>query len=153
MLLVHEDGDAEEMALSDALQRAKEQELDLIEISPKARPPVVKIGDFGQYLYHLKKKERKQRVHSKRKEMKMLRFSFRTEKHDIDRVVNRATDFLGERHMVKLAIRLRGREFTNIDYAKKKLHTVVQSLSEVSEVEQEMKRQGNQFIVVLKPKR
>lgn len=141
------------MKIEEALAKARAEEVDLIEISPKANPPVVKMGNFGQHLYHLQKKERKQRVHSKQREVKMLRMSFRTEKHDIDRIIDRTKEFLGERHMVKLVIRLRGRELTNTTYAKEKLSGVVKSLADVAEVDQEMKRQGNQFIVVLRPKR
>ncbi|HCI03295.1 MAG: translation initiation factor IF-3 [Euryarchaeota archaeon] len=145
--------DAEEMTPEEAIVRAKEQELDLIEVSPKAKPPVVKIGDFGQYLYQIKKKERKQRSHSKPTEVKTLRMSFRTDTHDIDRLKERAQEFMGERHLVKFVIQLRGRELTNKAYAKEKLLGVVKDLANVSEVEQEIKPQGNQFIVILRPKR
>lgn len=153
VLLVYEDGSTARVSSQEALQLARAKEFDLIEISPKAHPPVVKMGNFGQHLYHLQKKERKQRVHSKQREVKMLRMSFRTEKHDLDRIVERTKEFLGERHMVKLVIRLRGRELTNTSYAKEKLTGVVASLADSAEVDQEMKRQGNQFIVVLRPKR
>jgi len=83
----------------------------------------------------------------------MLRFGFRTEKHDLDRLVDRAKEFLAERHMVKLSVRLRGRELTNKDYAITKMKGLIQQLSDVSEVEQEIKPQGNQFIAVVRPKR
>tara|TARA_Y100000310_G_C20406365_1_gene679846 strand:- start:155 stop:700 length:546 start_codon:yes stop_codon:yes gene_type:complete len=145
--------DAVELSIEDALKRAQEAEMDLIEISPKAKPPVVKITDFGRFMYQLKKKEQKQKSHNKQTEVKMLRFGFRTEKHDLDRIVERAREFLGERHMVKLVVRLRGREMTNKDYAKDKLKTLVVQLADVSEVEQEVKPQGNQFSVILRVKR
>ena len=83
---------SEEMTPEEAIIRAKEQELDLIEVSPKAKPPVVKIGDFGQYLYQIKKKEQKQRSHSKPTEVKTLRMSFRTDTHDINRLKERAKE-------------------------------------------------------------
>lgn len=152
VLLVEEEK-AESLSLEDAIARAREQELDLIEVSPKAKPPVVKIGDFGQYLYQLKKKERKQRAHSKPTEVKTLRLSFRTDRHDIERILDRAREFFSERHMVKLAVRLRGREFTNKSYAREKLNGMVQELEDVSSVEREIRMQGNQFIVILKPRR
>lgn len=143
----------EEMTAEQALARAKEQELDLIEISPKAVPPVVKITDFGRYMYQLKKKEQKQKSHSKQTEVKMLRFGFRTEQHDLDRIAERAREFLAERHLVKLVVRLRGREMTNKDYARQKLYNVVQSLLDVAEIEQEMRTQGNQFNMVVRGKK
>ena len=153
VLLVDFEGEPKELSLQEALLQARTQELDLIEISPKARPPVVKIGDYGNYLYQLQKKEKRQRSHNKQTEVKMLRFSFRTDTHDLDRIVERAREFLDERHMVKLAVRLRGREMTNKDFAANKLRNLIGKLSDFSETEQEVKMQGNQFIAVLRPKK
>ena len=152
VMVISDDGTTEVMATSVALERAKAAEMDLIEVSPKAVPPVVKIGDFGHYLYQMQKKEKKQKAHSKQSETKMLRFGFRTEKHDLDRLADRAKEFLAERHMVKVAVRLRGRELTNKDYAIQKLKGLMNDLAGSADVEQEIKSQGNQFIVVMKPK-
>ena len=66
VLLVDDEGNTEVLAVADALQRAQDEELDLIEVSPKAKPPVVKIGDFGQYLYQIKKRSKK-RIQSKQR--------------------------------------------------------------------------------------
>ncbi|MBT5237254.1 translation initiation factor IF-3 [Candidatus Peregrinibacteria bacterium] len=145
--------DSEEMSIAEAIAKAQAEDMDLIEISPNAKPPIVKITDFGRFMYAQKKKEQKQKAHNKQTEVKMLRFSFRTEKHDLDRIVSRAKEFLEERHLVKLVVRLRGREMTNKDYAKKKLMGLVEDLKEVSDVEQEVKPQGNQFTVIVRPKR
>ncbi len=148
------DGEESEiLSIEDAIARAREQEMDLIEISPKAEPPVVKITDFGRFMYQLKKKEQKQKSHNKQTEVKMLRFSFRTEKHDLDRIADRAREFLDERHLVKLVVRLRGREMTNKDYAKQKLWGLTQQLADVSDIEQEIRPQGNMFSVIVRPKR
>ncbi len=152
VLLVGENG-AETISREDALQRARRSGYDLIEVSPKAQPPVVKIGDFGQFLYQLKKKEQKQRAHSKQTEVKTLRLSFRTDRHDIERLLTRAREFFSERHLVKFVIRLRGIELTNKSYAREKLAAIVRDLSDASEVEKEILPQGNQFIVVLRGKR
>lgn len=152
VLLVDEE-ESVRLTVEQAIARAKEQDLDLIEISPKANPPVVKITDFGRYMYQQKKKEQKQKAHNKQTEVKMLRFSFRTEKHDLDRILDRAREFLEERHLVKLVVRLRGREMTNKDYARKKLQGLVLELAEVSDIEQEVKGQGNQFTAIVRPKR
>lgn len=153
VLLVHPDASAEVLPIDIALARAREQELDLIEVAPKANPPVVKIGDIGHYLYQVQKKERKQRAHGKHTEVKTLRFGFRTEKHDIGRLLERAREFLAERHLVKFTVRLRGREMTNKEYASQKLRNVIAMLEDAAEVEQEIKLQGNQFIVVLRGRR
>ena len=151
VLLVSDDA-AEKMSVQEALQKAKEAELDLIEVSPKAEPPVVKIGDFGRFLYQLQKKERKQRSHSKQVETKTLRFGFRTEKHDLERLLERAREFFAERHWVKLTVRLRGRELGNKDYARQKMRSLLEQLQDAGELEQDIKLQGNQFIALLRPR-
>ncbi|MBI1934742.1 translation initiation factor IF-3 [Candidatus Peregrinibacteria bacterium] len=153
MLLVSADGTTETMSSADALARARAQELDLIEISPKASPPVVKMGDVGHYLYQVQKKEKKQRSHSKQSEVKMLRFGFRTDKHDLERLLLRAREFFQEKHLVKFVVRMRGRELSNKDYASQKLRGAIAGLQDVADIEQEVKLQGNQFIVVLCPRK
>jgi len=150
--LVSEQG-AQRMPTPEALQRARDLGLDLIEVSPKAVPPVVKIGDYGSYLYQLKKKEKRQKAHSKQTEVKAIRFGFRTDTGDLDRQANRSREFLAERHMVKVTIVLRGRELSNKEYGITKLNKFVASLADVSEVDQSVKRQGNHFIVILRPKK
>jgi len=151
-LFVSEQG-AEKMTTAAALELARQQGLDLIEVSPKAVPPVVKIGDYGSYLYQLKKKEKRQKAHSKQTEVKVIRFGYRTDTGDLDRQASRSREFLAERHMVKVMIVLRGRELSNKEYGISKLNKFVQSLSDVSEVDQTVKRQGNNFIVILRPKK
>ncbi len=152
VLLIDDEGAAEKLTIQEALARAVEAEVDLIEVSPKAEPPVVKLGNFGHYLYQLQKKEKKQKAHSKQTETKMLRFGFRTEKHDLDRLADRAKEFLADRDMVKFAVRLRGRELTNKDYAIQKLKALMEAMKDVADVEQDVKMQGNQFIAVMRPK-
>jgi translation initiation factor IF-3 len=150
---VNDEGVTEKMTTVDALARAKEQGFDLIEVSPKAVPPVVKIGDYGSYLYRLKKKEKQQKAHSKQTEVKAIRFGFRTDTGDLDRQAARSREFLAERNMVKVGIVLRGRELSNKEYGIDKLKKFVESLADVSEVDQPIKRQGNQYIVILRPKK
>lgn len=153
MMLVSDDGATRTLPTKIALEEARTQGFDLIEVSPKAQPPVVKIGEFGHFLYQLQKKERKQRSHSKQVEVKMLRLGFRTDKHDINRLIGRAREFFDERHLVKFNMRLRGRELANKEYGIAKLKAVVESLKNAADVEQDIKRQGDQFTVILKPKR
>ncbi len=153
VLLVPDEGEARKMSTVDALALAKEEGLDLIEVSPKAKPPVVKIGDYGSYLYKMKKKEKQQKAHSKHTEVKAIRFGFRTDTGDLDRQADRSREFLAERHMVKVTIVMRGRELTNKEYGIQKLNKFVESLADAAEVDQPIKRQGNHFIVILKPKK
>lgn len=152
VLLVSETG-SEKIPTVEAIARARETGYDLIEIAAKANPPVVKIGDVGQYLYQQQKKERKQKSGSKQTEVKMLRFGFRTDQHDLDRLVDRSKEFLAERHLVKFVVRLRGRELSNKSFAGDKLKGVIAALQDVAEVEQDMRMQGNNFVVVLRAKK
>ena len=152
VMLINEDGATEVVATSVALARAKALETDLIEVSPKAVPPVVKIGDFGHFLYQLQKKEKKQKAHSKQTEVKMLRFGFRTDTHDLNRLADRAREFLADRDLVKFTVRLRGRELANKDFAIAKLKDLIKGIMDVAELEQDVKRQGDQFFAILRPK-
>ncbi len=153
VLLVSDEGVTERMTTADALARAKELGFDLIEVSPKAQPPVVKIGDYGSYLYRLKRKEKQQKAHSKHTEVKVIRFGFRTDTGDLDRQAERSREFLAERHMVKVTIVMRGRELTNKEYGIQKLNKFVASLTDVAEIDQPVKRQGNHFMVILRPRK
>lgn len=153
MLLITDGEEARTLTIEEALNEARAAGQDLIEVSPKAVPPVVKIGEFGHYLYQLQKKEKKQRAHSKQVEVKMLRFGFRTDKHDLDRLADRAREFLSERHLVKFSVRLRGRELGNKEYAIEKLKNLIKGLMDAAEIEQEVKRQGDSFIVIIRPKK
>ena len=152
VMLISEEGETEVIATSVALARAKAAEQDLIEVSPKAVPPVVKIGDFGHFLYQLQKKEKKQKAHSKQTEVKMLRFGFRTDTHDLNRLADRAREFLADRDLVKFTVRLRGRELANKDFAIAKLKDLIKGIMDVAELEQDVKRQGDQFFAILRPK-
>lgn len=152
VMLINEDGATEVLPTSEALARARAAETDLIEVSPKAVPPVVKLGDFGHFLYQLQKKEKKQKAHSKQTEVKMLRFGFRTDTHDLNRLADRAREFLADRDLVKFTVRLRGRELANKDFAIAKLKDLITGILDVAEIEQDVKRQGDQFFAILRPK-
>jgi translation initiation factor IF-3 len=151
VLLVTEEG-AKKMPLEEAIALARAQELDLIEVSGNANPPIVKIEDVGHFMYAQQKKEKRQKAHSKQTEVKMLRFGFRTEQHDLDRLIDRAKEFFGEGHMVKFVVRLRGRELTNKQFAVQKLKGVLQQMADIADVEQDVRAQGNQFMAVVRPK-
>jgi len=148
------DGETQDVIpIEEAIRRAKERELDLIEISPNAVPPVCKILDRGSYLYQLKKKEKRAKAGSKQTEVKMVRFGFRTDQHDLDRLANQARGFLADRHLVKISMRLRGRELTNQEYARDKMKKFLDGLVDSAEVEQPMRRQGNQYMAIVRAKK
>ncbi len=139
------------MGIERARALAKEQGLDLVEVSPTVHPPVCKIIDFGKYLYKQKKQEQKQKSSQKSHEVKGVRLSLRTDNHDIEVKMNQAKKFLGEGNSLKIALIFRGREITHYDLALEKMRFIKEGLKDVAKVDQEPKRQGNNLIMILSP--
>lgn len=98
------------MPTSQALAMAQEQGLDLVEVSPQARPPVVKIVNYDKMRYHQKKLEQQQKKKLKKVDVKGIRLSLRISEHDLGIKAKRAGDFLEEGHKVKVDLLMRGRE-------------------------------------------
>jgi translation initiation factor IF-3 len=125
--------------------------LDLVEVAPLARPPVCKIMDFGNYLYSLKKKEKKQRKGAKKTETKTIRLSIRTDKHDIEVKANQARKFLENRHPIKVVLIFKGREISHKDLGVEKMKLFYETIQDACTMEQEPKKQGFQMIMILNP--
>lgn len=140
------------MKLSDALAKAHEVELDVVEISPKANPPVCKIIDYGKFQYEEKKKERIQKKASKSYEIKGIRLSFRIGPGDLERQKLRAEKFLTEKHPVRIQLVLKGREKAHRGMAFEKMKEFVTSLADFGTEDQPPRMTGFQIIAVLKPK-
>lgn len=139
------------MALEKALALAKEQELDLVEVAPNARPPVCKILDFGKFLYHQQKLEQKHKKAQKQAEVKAIRLSIRTDTHDLEVKANKAKEFLGERNLVKVQLMMRGRENAHVDLARDKMKKFVEMIGEAGKLEEFPKKQGNSLIMIITP--
>jgi translation initiation factor IF-3 len=139
------------ISLQEALSRAQNIQLDLVEVSPNATPPVCKIIDFGKFKYELEKLERKQKARNKAQELKEIRFSVRIDDHDFGIKTEKARSFLAKRHKVKITIQLRGREMAYQDRAREMLNSIISQMKDISKIEQELKRMGNRFFVVLAP--
>lgn len=97
------------MKTFDALRLAKDQDLDLVEVSPQAQPSICKIMDYGKYMYE-KSKEEKSRPKVKEQKTKAVRVGFKTGVHDLEFIAKKADEFLSEGHWVKVELTLRGRE-------------------------------------------
>jgi translation initiation factor IF-3 len=134
-------------SIEEAFKMAHENELDLIEISPKENPPVVKMMDFGKFLYDQKKKDKDGK--KKKQEMKSLRLSPRAGKHDLEVRMKQALKFIGEGHKVKIEMMLRGREMAHQDLARKIMDDFVKSLGQEVKIEQPISRQGNKFNLLI----
>ncbi len=133
------------------MRLAQEAELDLVEVAPQANPPVCRIMDFGKYLYKQKKQLQKQRSKAKKHEVKGIRLSLRTDKHDIETKVKKARKFLEQGHSLKVALIFKGRELSHFDLAVAKMEEVKKQLEDVAKVDQEPKKQGYNLFMILSP--
>jgi len=120
---------------------AFEKGLDLIEIAPKAQPPVCRIMDFGKYQYQKSQVEKKQKTTQKKTDTKGVRISFGISQHDAGFKAKQAEKFLSQGHKVRIEMILRGREKGMIEIAKKKLNEFIELIPSEVKIEQEPKRQ------------
>lgn len=140
------------MAIEKAIAMAKEQELDLVEVAPNAKPPVCKILDFGKFQYRLKKQEQKHKKGQKQGEVKGIRLSIRTDTHDLEVKANKAKDFLLDRNVVKVQLVMRGREFTHSELGYEKMKLFVEMIGDKGKLDEAPKKQGNSIIMTISPK-
>jgi len=139
------------MPTSEALAIAKERGLDLVEISPKASPPVCKVMDFGKFQYQKSKEDRLHKAKQKKIEVKGIRLSVRTDEHDLDFKKNQAEKFLTKGSKIKIEITMRGREKAHQDLARKNLEEFIKTLSVPNKIEQEIKRYPGGFNTIIAP--
>lgn len=151
--LIDEDG-AQLGILStrDALQKAQESGLDLILISPQAKPPVCRLGDYGKIKYEQSKKEKEARKASKPGVLKELKLSVKIDKHDLEVRINHAREFLEKRHKVKFVVFMRGREISHKDIAFNLLKKLIEALADCSQVEMGPKEEGRSIILLVGPR-
>ena len=138
------------MSKRDALQLAEEQELDLVEISPEADPPVAKIIDWGKYNYQRTKQLQKQKRSAKNPELKQMRFGLKIGDHDLDVKLKKVTGFLEDGHKVKITIFYRGREMAHKDIGFKLAERVIERYGDSVVVDQQPQLNGKQLIFVLR---
>ena len=137
---------------SEALNLARTQGLDLIEVASKADPPVAKILSYDKYRYHLEKVLQQQRKKQKRIEVKGIRLSVRIGKHDLEFKASQAQKFLQKSNKVKIEMFLRGRERANVAIAFSVLKNFLGVIPALFAVEQEPKKLGNLITTVIAPK-
>ncbi|MFC1647396.1 translation initiation factor IF-3 [Patescibacteria group bacterium] len=150
-LIDDEGGQLGIMATEKALGMAKGKDIDLVEVSPNANPPVCKLMDFGKYRYKQKKIDQKHKKMQKQSEVKGVRVGFRTDDHDMEVKRKQAEKFLKARNIVKVSLIFRGRELAHVDLAMEKLKKFAETLEEIAQVEEGPKRQGNNLIMILTP--
>ncbi len=138
--------------MDDALDRAEEVGLDLVEIAPEAKPPVCKILDYGKFKYESQKKANEARKKQKVIDVKEIKMRPNIDHHDYDVKMRAMNKFLGEGDKVKVTLRFRGREMAHQELGLKVLERVRDDLGNVSKVEQFPKMEGRQMTMVVVPK-
>jgi translation initiation factor IF-3 len=133
------------------LKLANDAALDLVEVAPKANPPVCKILDYGKYLYRQNKIDQKAKKLQKQGEMKGIRLTFKIDQHDLETKIRQAEKFLKHRSGVKVTLMFKGREAAYADLGKQKLDLFYNSLQDVAHMEQAPKKQGNSMFMILVP--
>lgn len=136
---------------SDALQRAKDAGLDLIEFSPNAKPPVCKILDYGKYKFDQKKKSREQKKKQKIIHIKEIKFRPKIDQHDYNFKVNHIRKFIEHGDKVKVTMMFRGREIVHHNLGMQLMKKVAAELEELTVIEKEPKLEGRNITMVLAP--
>ncbi|AYQ32279.1 MULTISPECIES: translation initiation factor IF-3 [Runella] len=138
--------------IQQALKMAEEQNLDLVEISPNAVPPVCKVIDYSKFKYEQKKKQKEIKANAQKVVIKEIRFSPTTDDHDYDFKLKHALNFLKEGAKVKAYVQFSGREIVFKDQGYKLLERFAKALEEVGKVELEPKLEGKRMSMILTPK-
>ena len=141
------------VSTNQAIQMAREAGLDLVEVSPKAEPPVCKILDYGQWIYNQNKQQQKAKIKSHRSEIKGVRITYNMGTHDLEVRVKQATKFLKQGDRVKAEIILKGRQKAHPEKVKEIMLHFQEMLGEVAKVDQEPIREGNKFSAMYSPKK
>ena len=137
----------------DAVRRAREQGMDLVEVAPNADPPVCRIIDYGKFQYENKKKANEAKKKQGIITVKEVKFRPGTDDHDYNFKMKHSRDWLQDGDKVKATIFFRGREITHRELGQQLLERLEQDLSDVAEVEQRPRMEGNQMFLIFTPKR
>jgi len=137
----------------EAIRKAREKNLDLVEISPTAQPPVCRIMDYGKYLYQQEKKEREAKKHQKTITVKEVKFRINVDDHDYETKKNHVLRFLGEGDKVKATIFFRGREMTRTGLGRQILERLIKDVEAQGVVEFRPRQEGNTLHAILAPRK
>ena len=139
------------VALEEALEMAESQDLDLVLISPEARPPVAKLMDYGKYRYDTLKKQKEQRRNQKNKNTREMRLSPRIDSHDLETKAKKVKGFLDGGDACKVSVRFRGREMGHKDLGREVLDQFVELIGDSGFVDKKPVMEGRSMVMVLEP--
>jgi translation initiation factor IF-3 len=138
------------ISTDEALTRAREADLDLVEVAPNERPPVCRIMDYGKFKYQQKKRLGKGHTHQSK--IKEIRVRPKTGEHDIAFKLNQARTFLQHKDKVVVSVIFRGREMAHVEEGRKVIDHIVKELEEVGKLESSPSHQGKRIVCILAPK-
>jgi translation initiation factor IF-3 len=140
------------VSLRDALRKAEECDLDLVEVASSANPPVCRIMDFSKYKYEQEKREREAKKHRKAGQIKEVRFRPSIDEHDYQTKLSHARKFLEKGNKVRIRLFYRGREMAHQDIGKHLIERITKELAAVGKIDKPPKQLGRIVIMVLGPK-
>lgn len=140
------------MSVPDALNLAKEHEMDLVEVAPNAVPPVCRIMDYGKFKYRQSKRAHEAKKNQKIIHVKEVKFRPTTDEHDFDFKLKHVKRFIEGGDKAKVVIFFRGREIVHRDMGEQVLKRIVQETEEIALVEQSSKQEGRTLVMILAPK-
>ncbi len=138
------------LAVKDALMKARDVGMDLVEVAPDARPPVCRIMDYGKFRYEKSKRSTKSKSHQTK--LKEIRLRPRTGDHDIDFKVKQAIGFLTNKDKVQVTVVYKGRELAHIDEGERVMRGVIDKLAEYGKLESPPNRQARKIMCTITPK-
>lgn len=141
------------MSAAEALELAAERSLDLVEVSPNAKPPVCRIMDYGKFKFEAKKQQNANKKKTKQVQLKEIKFRPRTEEGDYQTKVRKLREFLEKGDKIKVTLRYRGREFAHQELGLNLLKRVAADLDELGVLEQMPKMEGRQMVMLMSPKK
>lgn len=139
------------MAIQEARDAAREVGLDLVEVAPNAKPPVVRVMDYGKFIYEKTRREREARKHQKQVEIKTIKLSPKIADFHRDIRLRRARGWLEEGKKVKVVVRFRGREITYPELGQEMMAEVAEELEDISTIEQKPNLEGWSMVMMLAP--
>jgi len=140
------------MPVQQALDTAKAQDLDLVEVAPEAQPPVCRIMDFGKYKYTQSRRLKEARKKQTTISVKEVKMGPKTDKHDFDFKVKHVRRFLGEGHKAKVTVRFKGREMAHTELGWKMLQKMVEAVQDIAVTENNPRLEGRMLHIMLSPK-
>jgi translation initiation factor IF-3 len=140
------------MPTQQALDLARQRELDLVEVAPDAAPPVCRIMDFGKYKYTQSRRQKEARKKQTVVLVKEVKMGPKTEKHDFDFKVKHVRRFLEEGHKAKVTVRFKGREMAHTELGWKMLQKMVEAVNDLANVENNPRMEGRMLHIMLSPK-